>query len=75
MLDDDLRQSALEDELDEELDDIDIDAFFEARGSSEDAGPFLGMSAFERMLPSIFFFMNGFGLGLAVLVVTDRSVF
>jgi len=67
---DDLRRSALTNEMEDLDDDDDIQI--------DDAAPkanFLGMSPVERMFISIFLFMNAFVLGLAFLLATKRIVF
>lgn len=66
---DDLRRSAASD-LDEMLDDAERAGKKRRRKSKG----FLGMSAFERMIISILFFMLVTVLGVLVLIVTGRIV-
>jgi hypothetical protein len=69
---DDLRRSALRNEL-EDLDEDEESL----RMDDLEAKPqlFLGMTPVERMFISIFLFMNAFVLGLAFLLATHRIVF
>ncbi|PJF41525.1 MAG: hypothetical protein D6737_15665 [Chloroflexi bacterium] len=69
---DDLRKSTLDDEL-EEFDSFD-DQFMPTEAPKSNRG-FLGMTPVERMFIAIFFFMNIFILGLALLIATDRISF
>ncbi len=75
----DLRRAAEEGEIEEidDSDDFPIDIDF-GEGDDERAagdGRWLGMTAGERALLSLFLFMNVTVLGLALLVVTGRLQF
>jgi hypothetical protein len=62
---DDLRRSA-SDDLDEAF------AESDSRGKSGGRGGFMGMTAFQRMILSILFFMLVTVMGVLVLMVTGR---
>lgn len=69
---DELRRGGDEEEFDF---DQDIGRELADDGPARDEPRFLGMTAVERMFLSIFFFMNVFILGLAILLATQRIQF
>jgi hypothetical protein len=72
---DDLRKSASQ-ESSRFDDEIEEDVFAEEeRAARRGDTRFLGMTAVERMLLSIFLFMNVLVLGLAILIATGRLQF
>ncbi|RMG88889.1 MAG: hypothetical protein D6712_02705 [Chloroflexi bacterium] len=71
---DDLRSSFEDEDLGVEFEEDEFADFdFEGQVIAEAAPKkFLGMTAMERMILSIFLFLNVFVLGLALLVATNR---
>ncbi len=77
---DDLRDAAERSDFDDfdEVDDDFSDFDFEGTVIDDKTGEparFLGMTALERMLLSIFLFLNVTVLGLALLIATQRLSF
>lgn len=74
---DDLRQSTLDsdyfDDFDEDLEDLEVER--EVARERREQALFLGMTPAERMMISIFLFMNVSILMLAFLLATRRIVF
>jgi hypothetical protein len=75
MLDDLRRSTSDDDSLFEDLQESDEEISTDEPDVGHSDGRFLGMTAVERMFLSIFFFMNVFVLGLALLLATGRIRF